>query len=420
MMRGMNSSSDSSRPVLTVGELNTLIRTTLNDVFAGVWVSGELSDVSRPQSGHIYFTLKDGDSQLKGVIWRNVASRLRFDLADGQQVLCCGDVDVYPPRGTYQLIVKHLEPRGIGPLQLALRQLQAKLAAEGLFDPAHKQPLPPFPQRIAMVTSPTGAAIRDFLEVARRRWDGIEILVIPARVQGEGAAEEIARGVEIANRLEPPPDVLVVGRGGGSMEDLWCFNEERVVRAIFASQIPVVSAVGHEIDVTLSDFVADLRAATPTEAAERLVPSREAFVTRLRDLRDRMVSALRGKAAHGRARLEALAQRRVFRRPLDRVHEHMERVDELELRAQQSARRILARAGERLAGAAAHLESLSPLGVLARGYSVTLELTATGEKRLVRDARQVTPGQRLVTQLQHGTLISRVEATGDGLHGEQT
>ncbi len=262
----MSEPQGASEP-LSVSQLTLLIKESLETEFPAVWVSGEVSDVAKPQSGHVYLTLKDKQAQIRGIIWRTVAARLKFDLRDGQEVVCRGGLDVYPPRGVYQLIIRQIEPLGVGALQLALRQLHQRLAAEGLFDPSHKQPLPRFPQRVAFVTSPTGAAIRDFLEVARRRWSGVQVLVIPAKVQGAGAAADIVRGIETANRLADPPDVLVVGRGGGSLEDLWCFNEEPVVRAIYASRIPVVSAVGHEIDVTLSDLVADVRALTPSEAA---------------------------------------------------------------------------------------------------------------------------------------------------------
>ena len=306
-------------PVLTVGQLTAMIKETLESVFMRVWVSGEISDISRPQSGHVYFTLKDSEAQIRGVMWCTTASRLRFNLEDGLDVICCGDVDVYPPRGSYQLVVRQMEPRGVGALQLALRQLQQRLAAEGLFDPRHKKPLPQFPRRIALVTSPSGAAIRDFLEVLRRRWLNVEVLVIPVRVQGDGAAGEIAAGIGMANRLRPRPDVLVVTRGGGSLEDLWSFNEEAVVRAIFAAEIPVISAVGHEIDVTLSDLVADVRALTPSEAAERVVPSCEEVSARLQHLRRRLGGSLRSRAAEAPARLAALEQRRVLRKPYERL-----------------------------------------------------------------------------------------------------
>jgi len=393
--------------ILSVGELTWLIKETLEGTFAGVWVAGELSDVSRPRSGHIYFTLKDEDAQIRGVIWRTTASRLPFELEDGMHVICGGSLDVYPPRGAYQLNVRHVEPRGVGALQLALRQLQQKLAAEGLFDPRHKQPLPPFPQRIAFVTSPTGAAIRDFLEVLRRRWRGAEVLVVPVRVQGAGAAAEIARGIETVNRLQPAPDVLVVGRGGGSSEDLWCFNEERVVRAIFASRVPVISAVGHEIDVTLSDLVADVRALTPTEAAELVAPSTEELRKALDSLRRRLLSSLQGQAARGRARWEALAHSRVLRQPFDRLRELSRRLDELELRATRAMRLRQVGSGDRLAHIAGRLESLSPLAVLNRGYSLT-QRSADGQ--IVRDAANLTVGELLAIRLAKGSCTSRVES----------
>ncbi|PHR87699.1 MAG: exodeoxyribonuclease VII large subunit, partial [Blastopirellula sp.] len=264
--------ADGQQPVLSVSQLTQLVKGTLEMAFPSVWVSGEISNLAQPRSGHVYLTLKDDNAQIRGVMWKGTASRLSFDLEDGQQVICRGEIDVYAPRGSYQLVIREVEPQGLGALQLALKKLQQKLQTEGLFDPDHKKPLPKFPKTIAMVTSPTGAAIRDFLEVLRRRWPGVRVIVIPAKVQGQGAAKEIAAGIKQANQLAERPDVMVVGRGGGSLEDLWCFNEEVVVRAIFASEIPVISAVGHEIDVTLSDMVADRRALTPSEAAELVVP----------------------------------------------------------------------------------------------------------------------------------------------------
>jgi len=398
-------------PVLSVSELTALLKGTLETTFAGVWVSGEISEVSRPHSGHVYFTLKDAGAQIRGVMWRTTAQRLRFNLEDGQQVICRGDLDIYPPRGSYQLIVRQVEPQGLGALQIAFRQLQQRLAAEGLFDPRHKQPLPSFPRRIAFVTSPTGAAVRDFLEVANRRFRGIEILIIPARVQGEGAAAEIARGIELVNRLANPPDVLVVGRGGGSLEDLWCFNEEVVVRAIHASQIPVVSAVGHEIDVTLADLAADVRALTPSEAAERVVPAADELLHRLGVLRRRLSGALRGSVATARAEVESLARRRVLRQPLERIYDYSRRVDELDARMSRATSRQIARFQDRLAAMSGRLESLSPLAVLSRGYSVT-QIAADG--RIVRDAADVAVGELLNTRLEKGTLLSRVEKIENG------
>jgi exodeoxyribonuclease VII large subunit len=315
------------------------------------------------------------------------------------------------------LVIRQVEPLGVGALQLALRQLHRRLAAEGLFDPRRKRPLPRFPRRIAFVTSPTGAAIRDFLEVLRRRWRDIQVLVIPAKVQGEGAAEDIVRGIRIANALAERPDVLVVGRGGGSMEDLWCFNTEPVVRAIAASRIPVVSAVGHEIDVTLADLVADVRALTPSEAAERVVPSTEDIRTGLDGLKRRLTGALRGRLADARSRLESLAQHRVFRRPFDRLHDLARRLDDLEGRATRAVRHQASRFQDRLAVLASRLETLSPLGVLSRGYSLT-QRADTGE--LVTDAALLTVGDSIVSRFALGEAVSQVSEVrpdGEVAHG---
>ncbi len=398
---------DSQSPrVLTVGQLTALIEGTLESQFQSVWVGGEISDVSRPHSGHVYFTLKDSQAQIRGVVWRSTAQRLRFQLEEGQEVVCLGDIDVYPPRGTYQLVVRQVEPKGLGALQLAFKQLQQRLAAEGLFDPRHKKPLPAFPRRVGFVTSPTGAAIRDFLEVAARRFRGVDILVIPARVQGECAADEIVCGIEQANRVRPPLDVLVVGRGGGSIEDLWCFNEEAVVRAIFASRLPVVSAVGHEIDVTLSDLVADVRALTPSEAAERVIPSADELTARLDQFQRRLTAILSSRATAARSRLEQLARSRVLRNPKSLLSDLMRRVDELDQQALRAVERRLAAASDRVAATAARLESLSPLAVLARGFSVT---TRECDGRLVRDAGDIQPGEDIRTRLARGEIVSRVK-----------
>jgi exodeoxyribonuclease VII large subunit len=398
--------TQAERHILSVSDLTLAIKGTLERHFTSVWVGGEISDVSRPHSGHVYFTLKDDGAQIKGIVWRSVAQKLKFDLHDGLEVICRGDVDVYPARGSYQLIIRDVEPLGLGALQLAFKQLYEKLAAEGLFDPRRKQPLPRFPTRVAFVTSPTGAAIRDFLEVLRRRWQGVQVTIIPARVQGEGAAEEIARGIRLANQLCPMPDVLVVGRGGGSIEDLWSFNEEPVVRAIYASKIPVVSAVGHEIDVTLADLAADVRAATPTEAAERIVPSAEDIHATLKNHEQRLLASLRSSAQHARAQVQGLAMRRAFRRPFDSLQDLARRVDELQARADRAIRQNVQRRHHQVTSAGAQLEALSPLAVLSRGYSVTFK-TATGE--LLRSAAQTTPGELLTTRLATGQITSRVE-----------
>jgi exodeoxyribonuclease VII large subunit len=395
---------------LTVSELTLLIKGTLESQFHGLWVSGEISEISRPHSGHIYFTLKDSQAQIRGVIWRSAAARIRFALEEGQEVLCQGDLDVYPPRGSYQLNVRQVEPRGAGARQIAFQQLLTKLTAEGLFEPSRKRPLPRFPRHVGFVTSPTGAAIRDFLEVAARRYPGVAISVFPARVQGEGAAAEIVRGIELANRVRPTLDVLVVGRGGGSIEDLWCFNEEPVVRAIAASRVPVVSAVGHEIDVTLADLAADVRALTPSEAAERVIPSADELTARLRQFERRMVASLRGQAAAARRYLEQIAKSRVLRDPRVLLYDRARRLDELEARATRAIERKIEKTGQDLSAAAARLEALSPLGVLARGYSVTID-ERTGA--VVRNAGDLAAGDLVRTRLAQGSFTSRVEARNE-------
>ncbi len=392
--------------VLTVSEVTDQIKDLLETGFPNVWIEGEISNFSRPRSGHCYLTLKDDEAQLPAVIWRSTASRLRFDLHDGLEVVCLGHLDVYPPRGRYQLIVREIEPKGIGALELAFRQLRDKLAKEGLFEPGYKKPLPAFSRRIAVVTSATGAAIRDFLEVLRRRWRGTDVWVVPVRVQGEGAAEEIAAAIDQVNRLAEPPDCLVVTRGGGSLEDLWAFNEEVVVRAIFASTIPVVSAIGHEIDVTLSDLVADVRALTPSEAAELVAPAADELAARLGQVQKRMAAALRGRVGTMQTRLDAVARHRLFRRPLELVFERGRRLDELAGRQDRAMARRMEVAKAKLEATAAHLDSLSPLGVLGRGYSIT-ERIDSGD--VVRDAAQLEPGDLIRTRLGQGQTVSRVE-----------
>jgi exodeoxyribonuclease VII large subunit len=392
---------------LTVSELTARIKDLLEGGFPSVWVSGEVSNFSRPQSGHCYFTLKDDLAQIRAVIWRGTASKLKFDLADGLEILCRGHLDVYAPRGSYQLVVDEIEPKGVGALELALRKLREKLSAEGLFDPARKRSLPPFPRRLAFVTSPTGAAVRDFLEVLRRRWRGVDVLIIPARVQGEGAAAEIVAGIRAANRLTPAPDVLIVGRGGGSLEDLWSFNEEAVVRAIAASRIPTVSAVGHEIDVTLADLAADVRALTPSEAAERVVPAAEDLMARLTQHRTRLRIASLRQLALAESRLKGLVAQRPFRRPFDVIHDRSRRLDELALQGAAGLRGLLHDRQRRFANLAGKLQSLSPLAVLERGYTITQE-ARTGD--VIRSAGQLRVGQSVSTRFVDGTITSLVEA----------
>jgi exodeoxyribonuclease VII large subunit len=294
----------------------------------------------------------------------------------------------------------------MGALELALRQLREKLAREGLFDAERKRPLPPFVRRIAVVTSPTGAAIHDFLQVLGRRWRGADVLVVPVRVQGEGASAEIAAAIASVNRLQTPPDCIVVTRGGGSLEDLWAFNEEPVVRAIAASWIPVVSAVGHEIDVTLSDLAADVRALTPSEAAELVAPAAEELIAYLRQLEHRLTAGLRSRAVRSRSRLDALASSAVFRRPFQQVFDLARRLDEIDARLMRSARGMTRQSRRHVDALAGRLESLSPLAVLSRGYSLTQRVS---DARLIHRASDLSPGEQITTRFAAGQAISRVE-----------
>lgn len=408
--RDLFSDGPAEQQVLSVWELTSQIKDLLETSFPAVWVAGEISNLARPSSGHVYLTLKDDRAQLRAAIWRNAATRLRFDLHDGLEVVCRGNVDVYAPRGSYQLIVEQMQPKGLGALELALRQLREKLSREGLFAADRKRPLPPFVRRIAVVTSPTGAAIRDFLQVLGRRWRGADVLIAPSRVQGEGAAQEIAAAIERVNRLTPPVDCLVVTRGGGSLEDLWAFNEEVVVRAISASRVPVISAVGHEIDVSLSDLVADVRALTPSEAAELVAPDAEELAAGLRQYQKRLSTALRTRASTARARLDALARHPFFRRPYEQVHALARRLDEAESRLGRAIRGRVRLARQQADATASQLQSLSPLAVLGRGYSLTRR---TADGRIIRDAAELTPGQRITTRFAAGEATSRVEQLND-------
>jgi exodeoxyribonuclease VII large subunit len=398
--------SSQSEP-LTVTQLNNLIKQTLDKHFSRVWLEAEISELSRPQSGHVYLTLKDQQSQMRAVMWRSTAAKLPFRLEDGMQVMCCGTIDVYPPRGTYQLNIQSIEPKGVGSLQLAFRQLHAKLAAEGLFDPNKKKPLPPIPRRIGFVTSPTGAAVHDFLEVLRRRWNDVEVIIIPAKVQGEGSVSDVVKGIRLAAKLRPKLDVLVVGRGGGSLEDLWTFNEEAVVRAIVACPIPTVSAVGHEIDVTLADLAADVRALTPTEAAERIVPDQLQMMQLLQSVQRQLDGTVLMRLDAMRMRLEELASRPALSRPIENILRWEQRLDEINLRLVQAIDNRLTLRNKELEHVAGALEALSPLRVLGRGYTLTRDGTKHTVLRKLSDFRI---NQQIETTVSNGTVLSRVES----------
>ncbi len=355
--------------VFTVTEITELIKQNLEGAFTDVWVSGEVTDFRGRKGPHYYFALKDESSQIRAIIFGAGNGRLRFELEDGLKLICRGRLNVYAPKGTYSLIVdpEHCEPEGIGALKLAFEQLKKKLGAEGLFDPSRKKPIPYLPKRIGIITAPDGAAIRDLIHVLTRRFPNIEVLIHPARVQGDGAAEEIAHAIKVMND-QPDLDVLVVGRGGGSMEDLWAFNEEVLARAIADSKIPIVSAVGHEIDFTIADFVADRRAATPSAAAEELVPVRAELMRKIADRRERLAGSLLRFLENQNLHLRRLEAR--LGDPRKRLPDLMQRIDGLRERLGYSISVKAKHLEQHLAKLLSNLDHLSPLGVLAKGYAV--------------------------------------------------
>ena len=400
----MSNSNAPAKQVLTVSRLTQKLQWTLRDSFPNLWVSGEISNLTQPQSGHVYLTLGDENAQLKAVIWRSTAQRIGFDLQNGMQVICRGEIDIYPPRGVYQLIIQKIEPKGVGSQQLALKKLHAKLAAEGLFDAERKRAIPVVPRRIGVVTSPTGAAIRDFLQVVNRRWPNLNILIIPARVQGQGAAREIAEGVSLAANLADRPDVLVVTRGGGSAEDLWSFNDEELVRTIANCPLPVISAVGHEIDVTLSDLVADVRALTPSEAGELVVPEKQHLTNSLNDLQLRIRTALIRRIEMAREQLRSIESRRVLKEPDHLLNVARRNVDELEMRMQYACNQQMQQRENTIAVLAGRLQAISPLNVLSRGYSVT----ESAEGEILSNAAEARLGSHIITRLATGKIESQI------------
>ena len=440
----------SERVVCTVGELAMRIKAQLEDQFPAVWVEGEISNLRTPSSGHAYFTLKDDTAQLRCVLFRGRGRRVAFQPEDGMQVLAFGGLDVYLARGEYQLVVELLEPKGVGALQLAFEQLKRRLEAEGLFDAVRKRPLPPFPRTIGIVTSPTGAAIRDMLHVIDRRFADLHILITPVRVQGEEAPGEIVAALRDLQAVEDL-DVIIVARGGGSIEDLWAFNDERVARAIAGCRVPVISGVGHETDFTIADFVADLRAPTPSAAAEVVVQEKLQVARALVSLYEALKQAMASRLERDRERVEVLGKRRVLTDAARALRDLYRRVDELTSRLTRAVRGserqathrlslarnalrslnpvariangavLLAQLRGRLASAGVHsvkvshhrfdaavgrLDSLSPLAVLGRGYSLT-RLLPSGV--IVRGAAQTRPGDAIEILLHQGAVEARVE-----------
>jgi len=390
----------------SVSELTARVKEQLETRFADVWVTGEVSNLTRAASGHAYLSLKDESAVLRAVIWRGTMQSLAIEPTDGLAVVCHGRLELYPPRGTYQLTIDRLHAVGTGTLEARLRRLHATLEAEGAFAAARKRPLPTFPRRIALVTSPTGAAVADFLETLLARWRASEVILIPSRVQGAGAAEEVAAALALAARIRPAIDVIALVRGGGSLEDLWSFNEEVLVRAVAASSVPVVSGVGHEIDVTLCDLAADVRALTPTDAAVKVVPDARQVEAAVAGLGQRLQTGLRRRLDATRERLTATGRARVFGDPGILVRDRRDAIDRHALRLRRLTESAVSRAGERVAAAAARLEAGSPLRLLARGWSLT---SVAGRASALHGIAGVEPGDSLVTQLADGRLWSRVE-----------
>jgi exodeoxyribonuclease VII large subunit len=391
------------RPILTVSQLTSMVKGILEENFALVWVEGEVSNLRVPSSGHIYFTLKDENSQIRVVMFRNQGRFLKFRPEDGLHVILRGNVTVYEARGEYQILADYIEPAGIGALQLAFEQLKEKLAKEGLFDPGRKRPMPMVPKKVGIITSPTGAAIRDMLHIMGRRFANLHILIYPVRVQGVEAPPEIIQAIRDMNTI-PDLDVVIVGRGGGSIEDLWAFNDEGVARAIYGSRIPVISAVGHETDFTIADFVADLRAPTPSAAAELVVRNKVELEERLETLLRRLRHMANGHLSLLKSHLRGLEGR--VRTPLDRVRQFAQRLDDLTVRLNISMKRKLELTRKRLEREASLLNSLSPLAILNRGYSITTNLE-TGA--VIKEIGTVSIGDKVGVRVTDGEMECRVE-----------
>ena len=390
---------------VSVTQLTQYIKLLLDrdEILSQVCVRGELSNYKAHSSGHQYFTLKDEGAVISCVMFRSDAAKLRFRPESGMKVILYGRVSLFPKSGQYQIYVTSLQPDGVGALAVAFEQLKRRLYQEGLFDPAHKKPLPVYPERVALVTSPTGAAVRDMIRILGRRWPMAQVLVCPVRVQGEGAAEEIAAMLDYvdAHRLA---DVIITGRGGGSMEDLWAFNEEIVARAIWRCTIPVISAVGHEPDVTISDFAADVRAATPSNAAELAVRDGDALRSGLRQLQARLEQAEQGRLARLRQRLDTLANSRVMARPESCLQQRELYLEMLRQRLEHGGQAVLSRQQQRFSRTAAKLDALSPLKVLGRGYAMV-----SREGAVVRSAAQLKSGDAIAVSLADGTAQCTVE-----------
>ena len=399
-----SSAAAPARTVYSVSRLNREVRGLLEAGLGSIWIEGEISNLARPASGHWYFSLKDRNAQLRCAMFRARNAVARFTPQEGQLVLARGRVSLYEPRGDYQLLVEHLENAGLGALQRAFEELKARLAAEGLFAPERKRTLPIAPRRIGVITSPTGAAVRDILHILRRRFPAAAVLIYPTPVQGAAAAASLTASIELAG-ARAECDVLILARGGGSLEDLWAFNDERLARAIARCPIPIVTGIGHEIDFTIADFVADLRAPTPSGAAQLVVPDAAVWLQRLAQLAARFGVAAQRTLKGEQARLDELQRRLQRAHPGARLQQHSQRLDELEARLRLALRARLAASAARLDGAVRALHAVSPLATLARGFAV---LTRSADNVLITDAAQLNVGERFDARLAQGKLRATV------------
>lgn len=401
--------ANGGRTVYSVSGLTRDIKLILENTFGAVWVEGEISNYKAASSGHFYFSLKDAHAVLSCVMFSRANRDVKFKIEDGLKVICFGAANVYEPRGQYQLIVEKIEPRGVGARQLAFEQLKKKLLQEGLFDPARKRQLPAMPFRIGIVTSTAGAAVRDILQIMKRGAPCVDIVIRPVRVQGDAAAGEIAAGIADLNRFGGRVDAIIISRGGGSIEDLWPFNEEVVARAVAGSRIPTISAVGHQINTTLSDFAADAFVETPSAAAKLIVDRKQDFLSRIDSLRHESEYLLNDKIHLLRQRVVAL--RHMLKSPLDRLLERSQILDELTADMRRGLLRQIELFRERFGSLAGRLQALNPLAVLSRGYSLTMRFP---QEEVIKDTTGIKPGETIKTTLAKGSLISRVEEVRAG------
>ncbi len=388
--------------VYNVTELSQKIKQIMQDQIGSIWVEGEISNLSPSSSGHIYMTLKDENAQISLVAFKSFASTLKFKLENGQKIIVAGKITIYEQSSKYQIIANYIEPVGVGALQLAFEQLKAKLQEEGLFDLDRKKQIPKFPSKIGIVTSATGAAIKDILNVSKRRYQLCDIFIYPVKVQGNGSAQEISAGIDFFNKWDTQVDIILITRGGGSMEDLWAFNEEVLARAIAGSELPVVSAVGHEIDFTISDFAADLRVPTPSAAAEILFPDQKELSKRLYNFCDKISYRINKIISDLNSKINRFSSHYVFKESQGVIRVYIQKIDELELRLRHGIETVINNCNFNFSNSVNKLEALSPLKVLSRGYSIAIDK----EDNVIRSVKDVKAGDEIHTKLCDGVIIS--------------